>query len=242
MVVRLMKTLNKIMDELNGDNQDYQELVKEYIDCLDQDSQSFYSKYADLWEKFLENVGYYLPTEVARLCVKHLPLNPKAANCTILDLACGSGQVATSFSGFGFKGPFDGLDANAEMIKLAEQRNIYRKLTKHYISEENPLPYTDNSYDLIVCLGALIVDHIPHKCLWDVFRVLKPSGIFVFNVGRMQNDDKNSVTRSVNKTMESLCKEKVCVLLEKTTDVLGVNPEKHYVRGTEIHVYQKSPN
>ena len=55
---------------------------------------------------------------------------------------------------------FDGIDASSEMIKKADEKQIYRNLQVGLILETDKLTYEDNAYDGAICISAITRNHI----------------------------------------------------------------------------------
>ena len=67
---------------------------------------------------------------------KHLSPELKREEVKILDLGCGTGFTAENMQKYGFK-EFYGLDASAEMLKIAESKKIYRELSQCYLGSNS---------------------------------------------------------------------------------------------------------
>lgn len=96
----------------------------------------------------------------------------------LLDHCCGNGVFAAM--AWPDKIVEAGCDFNAPSLAKAECGNRYQRLDTCDVSKQ--LPYEDASFDLIFNNSAL--EHIPHldATLLEVARVLKPDGLFAFNV------------------------------------------------------------
>lgn len=102
----------------------------------------------------------------------------------ILDLCCGSGQ-ATHFlvdrlaqSGTG-SGQVTGLDASVRSLDRARQNVPAAKFVEGFAEE---LPFPDRSFDLVhtsVALHEMQPNQL-REILQQVYRVLKPNGVFTF--------------------------------------------------------------
>ncbi len=98
-------------------------------------------------------------------------------NSKILDLCCGAGQT-TQFL-IKYSDDVIGLDLSPVALSKAK-KNV--PSAKYIESDAQKLPFTDNSYDLIHTSVALheMTEEELDKIFAEVYRVLKPQGIFTF--------------------------------------------------------------
>lgn len=94
----------------------------------------------------------------------------------VLDLGCGFGEFAGVF--------FDrqveiGIDVSINDLIKAHRKKIYKKLL---IADARKLPFKNNSFSTVISISVL--EHIPSvdKVIHEVYRVLKPGGIFLYTV------------------------------------------------------------
>lgn len=97
-------------------------------------------------------------------------------NESILELGIGTGVYAKAISRQG--GIVYGLDLSTEMLK--QIRTSAEKISLISGDMEN-IPIQSNSMDAIICIRAIRLLSDLNKALIEINRVLKPSGIFVFN-------------------------------------------------------------
>ena len=105
------------------------------------------------------------------------PLQPKL----ILDVATGTADVALQASSLQAD-KIIGVDISDEMLELGRKkiagRNLQNKITLQYADSEN-LPFENNKFDAAtVAFGVRNFEHL-EKGIEEVYRVLKPGGIFV---------------------------------------------------------------
>ncbi|MDY8138815.1 bifunctional demethylmenaquinone methyltransferase/2-methoxy-6-polyprenyl-1,4-benzoquinol methylase UbiE [Aquimarina sp. 2201CG5-10] len=103
--------------------------------------------------------------------------NPK----TILDVATGTGDLAINLSKTGAS-EIIGLDISSGMLEVGKNKinakNLDKVISMVQGDSEN-LPYTDNYFDAItVAFGVRNFENL-EKGLSEIFRVLKPGGLFV---------------------------------------------------------------
>ena len=94
----------------------------------------------------------------------------------ILDLGCGDGQLTQRIAATGAH--VLGVDASAEMIAEARERGIEAEL-----ANAESLPFHDGTFDAVFSNAALHWVRGQDAMLAQVYRVLKPGGRFVAEMG-----------------------------------------------------------
>jgi len=179
-------------------------------------TQELYQNYAEIYDKMMD-AGYKTPDVLGRMCMNHLKSN--SSKTLLLDIASGTGLMAQALKRWGFKGVIDGIEANSKMIEECIKKDIlYRDIKEHFLSEDHPMPYSDNTYDVIICASALSLGHIPHQCIQDMIRILKPEGLLLFNVTRNITDYDNIAVSAVEDFMKRMMSENRCKLIQKVAE------------------------
>ncbi len=138
--------------------------------------------YDDRHIAFLEALwgeGYLSPggaAEVARVLAE-LDLSGMAA----LDIGCGSGGITVALARDYGAGRVTGIDVEVPVCAAARRRAEAAGLSDRVEIvqvEPGPLPFHDGAFDLVFSKDSIV--HIPDKeaLARDVFRVLKPGGVF----------------------------------------------------------------
>ncbi len=103
-------------------------------------------------------------------------------NKTVLDIGCGLGAITVLLANkYEARGVL-GIDVESHLIehcrKYAHDAGLDDKVSFDLV-EPGPLPYSDNSFDVVFTKDSII--HMPDKYLLycDIFRILKPAGVFV---------------------------------------------------------------
>lgn len=94
----------------------------------------------------------------------------------LLDLGCGFGE----FAGVFFERQVEvGIDISIEDLMKAKKNNKHKKLL---IADARNLPFSQNKFSTVISNST--IEHIPHpeKVMQEVYRVLKPGGIFIYTV------------------------------------------------------------
>jgi ubiquinone/menaquinone biosynthesis C-methylase UbiE len=95
----------------------------------------------------------------------------------ILEIGLGSGFTVSKLSTVG--SVCVGLDISRETLKLNQARNRYFKMQMSLVeASATDIPMADNTFDVVVSIGCL--HHIPDidQAVAEIYRVLKPGGIF----------------------------------------------------------------
>ena len=141
-----------------------------------EDMVAFYRKWAEDYDRqMLDKLGYTSPSSIAQKLAAHLP-DPDAQ---ILDLGCGTGLTCRLLAERGYR-QLDGVDLSSDMLAVARQRGIYRKLIEADITQ--PLDFPDSLYDAIISSGTFTHGHVGPEPLDEIFRILKPAGILACTV------------------------------------------------------------
>lgn len=141
------------------------------------------AEYDDTAIRFLEVLwgeGYLSPggpEEVARV-LADLDLSGRE----VLDIGCGSGGIALHLVQAHGAAHVTGFDVEQPVIERARARAIAAGLadrTSFVRGPPGPLPFADGSFDVVFSKDALL--HVPDKAALfaEVFRVLRPGGVFV---------------------------------------------------------------
>ena len=92
---------------------------------------------------------------------------------TFLDVACGGGWMLRAASKRQLK--TYGLDISSNAVEKAKNLSPKFEVT---VGSGESLPYPDNFFDYVTCLGSL--EHFIHPNIGakEIYRVLKPTGVF----------------------------------------------------------------
>jgi ubiquinone/menaquinone biosynthesis C-methylase UbiE len=114
---------------------------------------------------------------------KFLPMLNLSAGKTLLDIACGSGGPVLRIAertGCSVVGVDVHEQAITTATSLASQRGLSERAQFQVADATAPLPFSDASFDTIVCIDA--INHLPNRprVLADWARLLKPCGRLLF--------------------------------------------------------------
>jgi phosphoethanolamine N-methyltransferase len=153
-------------------------------------------EYDDTAIRFLEALwgeGYLSPggpEEVDRV-VDGLPL----AGRTLLDIGCGSGGITLHLAGSHGLAHATGFDVEKPVVEAARRRAQARGLADRVVFVQAPpgaLPFADAGFDVVFSKDALL--HVPDKdfVFAEIFRVLKPGGVFAASNWMIAHDGEPS--------------------------------------------------
>ncbi|CAH1270653.1 WBSCR27 [Branchiostoma lanceolatum] len=137
-----------------------------------EESQRFYSTWAPAYDKDLTTEIYNGPRQIAEALAGVVGDRKDAR---ILDAAAGTGLVGEELRKLGFSN-MDALDANKEMLDIAESKKVYRNLI-HDLLGPNRLQIADDTYDALCCSGSFSDGHLKCDCLEEMIRVVTPGGV-----------------------------------------------------------------
>jgi ubiquinone/menaquinone biosynthesis C-methylase UbiE len=106
---------------------------------------------------------------------KMVSLPPKA---TCLEIGCGSGYAASQICKYYRPLKLKAMDLDPKMIEMAKSR--YHGFPIEFsVADATSLPYATSQFDAVFEFGVL--HHVPdwRKALQEIYRILKPNGIFV---------------------------------------------------------------
>lgn len=117
--------------------------------------------------------------KIARLLVQQIKFIPDS----ILDLGCGTGEVAFLLKNKFPKTEIYGLDLAEGMIQQAEKRSLQENKPDiiFKVGDMERIDYPDELFGLIISNLSLQWLDEPDKCFKEIYRVLKPEGKLIFS-------------------------------------------------------------
>ncbi|XP_078489814.1 methyltransferase-like protein 27 [Ciona intestinalis] len=161
----------------------------------------YYNSWANKYDDDVTAMTYRAPDAAVEKAATLLTEEQKKV-FNILDLGSGTGLGGVSLRKFGFQGEITALDGAAEMLQLAMAKNIYSDCNEHILTSNQPLPYPDDTFDLIISVGGFGNNMIQPDCLQEVLRVLKPGCYIVLTI-RMHSKC-NEYQDCINKELKRL--------------------------------------
>ena len=107
-------------------------------------------------------------------------------NAAILDVGCGTGNMAQVLRQFGYKN-IEGLDPSEGMLAVAKRKEVYKTLHNLFLSSDIDLP--SKHFDAIVGAGVLTHGHAPPESLDGMLKIIKPNGKIIFSLSEIAYHD-----------------------------------------------------
>jgi len=104
-------------------------------------------------------------------------LSPNMAECAVLDVGCGPGIIASSVKRQ-FGAEVFGVDCDSIFLELAKAKGV---TTYSCNIETDSLPFSDATFDYVLCIE--VIEHLakPESCLKEIARVIKPKGVLILS-------------------------------------------------------------
>ena len=99
----------------------------------------------------------------------------------LLELGCGTGNLAIAFLKEGLASSVTGMDISKGMIEVARKKSVGLRECEFVVGSALQLPFPEGQFDVVAADSFLhhILD--PAPCLREIRRVLKPTGFAVFD-------------------------------------------------------------
>jgi ubiquinone/menaquinone biosynthesis C-methylase UbiE len=117
------------------------------------------------WRSYITNTLTFL--------MEHLRL---AGHETILDVACGTGELERLLSDAYPEAKLVGVDISDQMLEIAQSKFSDQHNVEFFKTNAIALPFNDASFDLVVTASAFHYFPNPIAALREMHRVLKPNG------------------------------------------------------------------
>ena len=153
-------------------------MTKTYLDKIysadSADLRPFYAQWAQSYDQEVGENGYVTPLRIAEALARHV----KDLSIPILDYGCGTGVSGQAFQKAGFL-TIDGVDISTEMLEVAAQKKIYRRL-EVFAPESGPNVKL-GAYSIIAAVGVIGAGAAPLAVLDKMMALLAPKGLLVFS-------------------------------------------------------------
>lgn len=137
-------------------------------------TRKLYDDWSASYEAEVAENGYVTPGR----CAKALASTMSDKSAAVLDFGCGTGLSGLALSMEGFT-TLDGLDLSKDMLALAEDKQIYRKLDQ--IEADAPLPVSPGDYQAIAAIGVIGAGAAPISVFHSLMQALSPGGQLVLS-------------------------------------------------------------
>lgn len=134
-----------------------------------------YTQWAATYDRDTCRDGYHLPFSIAAWVARYVP----TGGGSILDAGCGSGLTGPLLAALGYR-DIEGLDFSVDMLRLAETRGAYSKLTQAELGKA--LPWPDGHFSAFFSTGVFTEGHAPASSLDELVRITRSGGHAIFTV------------------------------------------------------------
>ncbi len=144
------------------------------ISTKSDDVAEYYDDWAEDYDRTLARWQYEAPERAAALL--RSALDPGSV---ILDAGCGTGLTGKALARAGFA-TVDGIDVSRRSLERAAESGAYRSL-EYVDMQKPPLPFDNDSYDGLVCVG--VFTYLPDSAgiLGEFCRVVRSDGAMVLS-------------------------------------------------------------
>lgn len=134
---------------------------------------SLFNSISSNYDKLNDIMSFGLHKKIKKSVISNLPFH---TDSKILDLCTGTGDLAALLKEKYPQSKITGVDFSANMLELARKKHSEIEFVEADCSQ---LPFEDEQFDLcIISFGLRNVENIP-KVLAEIYRVLKPDGLFI---------------------------------------------------------------
>ena len=138
------------------------------------DNINLYSVWAKTYDiSFIDGMQYKLHLAVA----KEFILN--GGRGLILDVGAGTGALAEALLQKE-KLCIEATDISEEMLKVADSKNIYKRIFLSDLTKE--IPVNNDYYDGIVSSGTFTHGHVGPSSIGELIRITKPGGLITISI------------------------------------------------------------
>ncbi|KAF4077395.1 hypothetical protein AMELA_G00207710 [Ameiurus melas] len=197
----------------------------------------FYGNWAESYEQDSAILDYSAPFLAAECITSHFTSEKERA--IILDVACGTGLVSRHLKKMGFR-HFVGVDGSEKMLNLAKKTGLYQELKQCMLCQD-PLPVQDESYDVVVIVGALSIGNVPVAVIKELCQATKLGGYVCMTTrGNTDNLEYKAELEGMIQAMEEEKKwSRVAVTVVDQWEKAVSEHESGYITGV-VYLYQRA--
>jgi len=153
-----------------------------------------FNRYADLFDELLlDSLKYQGPELVLDELIAIYKEKKQALD--ILDIGCGTGLIGEGI--FEYAQTLHGIDLSDEMLKHAEQRNVYDKLfNDDYLEYLRPL---HDAYDVITAVDVLNYQGDLDEVFIRTNQALRDNGAFIFTIEVDDSENRQYALRNTGR-------------------------------------------
>jgi len=140
-----------------------------------EDNVDYYDAFASTYDTdFADALGWHYPAAIA---VAYRDTASKS-DTPIADVGCGTGLVASALNLP--REQVDGIDISAKMLRVAEEKQLYRSLYK--VDLTKALDEIANDYGAVLSAGTFTSGHLGPEPLESLLDIARANALFVIGV------------------------------------------------------------
>ena len=209
-------------------------LSAEVKGALEQGQVSHYDfgKIAELYDDWYKSARGALYNRLEKRAVDRF-LVERRYEGQLLEVGCGTGHWSKYFSSKGFE--VTGIDISADMIKVAQRKNIVN--SRFEIADGENLPFAAQSFDIAAAITTLEFTPNPAKMIAEMVRCVKKNGgimiVGVLNALSSYNQKRKNKPGSVYSSANLFSPQQICNLLvpygKPKILIVGFVPERSWL-------------
>jgi predicted TPR repeat methyltransferase len=145
-----------------------------------------YNEWAKTYDNYVDSLDYMGPKNIVKSL--HELIKNQKKYVQILDFGCGTGKIGEELKKqISNYYNLEGIDISQNMLKFAEKKNVYNKLTCLDLTKES----YNNKYDIILSSGVFLEGHVNISNINKLYKLLNKNGLLLFTI-RETFKDNNS--------------------------------------------------
>lgn len=202
------------------------------------DNNHVYQQFASIYDRFMTHVPYGKWVDFTKKIIQKYEHNP----ITILDLGCGTGEIAIRLAASGYR--LTGVDIATDMLSCASGKAQANKVDITWINQD--IRELTGFTDIDLCISYLdVMNYIVKPCdvkkvFAHVYQSLAASGMFIFDVHHLHYVNTGMIDHTFADVTDDLAYVWDCVGTETEGEMYHYltffqQRKQHYVRFDEIH-------
>jgi ubiquinone/menaquinone biosynthesis C-methylase UbiE len=117
----------------------------------------------------------------------------------VLEIACGTGRVTKQLRR-SLPSPVEitATDISSEMIEVAKTQFLPEENIEFRVADAQALPFSDSTFDLVVCQFGFMFVPDKQKAFGEAFRVLKQEAMLLFNTwDKIENNPLSNTLKNI---------------------------------------------
>lgn len=134
-----------------------------------------YDQWAEKYDEHVTSFGYMIPAVAAGLFGKYVNVDTSP----IIDAGAGTGLMGSVLDVIGYRDQV-GIDISKGMLKMASERNVYKKLHQMILGET--LDFPSDYFGACQSIGVFTEGHAPASAFDELVRVLCSDAYIIFSL------------------------------------------------------------